>query len=267
MPSWVTVQLTAWAVKYQSTEQVVAAARRVIGAKPQILYPVSPEDQEKNNPYSEYIFVEYIEGFQYLDFEGTEFFLAVMRTKDQYHLLPDSEIQKIIEAVAPKPEIQVGERVRVLRGPLRGSAAVVKGQKDNQFTLAVCHGNEAFEMEMPISWVKKEVGIASNTVAAQRVKIEPEEEKRESIAWKIIKRGPKNSRIQLPSGEKRLVPNEELAKLKSVLPVEARVPVLPVTLVKAGSKNARVRDAKGETYLLPLAQVQELLGGSNESGN
>jgi hypothetical protein len=82
----------------------------------------------------------------------------------------------------------------------------------------------------------------------------------EASGWKLVRRGPKNSRVQLPTGETRLVANQELENLKSVLSLGSHVPVLPVTLVRSGGKNVRLRDATGNTFLVPLEQAQEMLG-------
>lgn len=155
---WIVVQLTSWAEKKLSTIELAKELRRRLDATDVELFYPSNEDVagKHNTPYSEYIFVEYRESLIYTELEGGDVFRWVLRDPDgKPSILNDDQIDAIRIRTEREQQIQRGDRVSILCGPLKGGVGTIQSNAQGQISLSVTMGDVVQEAILPIRWVRR----------------------------------------------------------------------------------------------------------------
>lgn len=194
------MQLTPWAEKTFTTEGLVREARKLTKTRSlEVFYPVTEDETGKfPSPYSEYLFVRLTDNLDFSVFEEGEIFKSVLReVSGRLQTVADAEVSSIRDQIRKKAVLNCGDRVKIIKGPLRGNLGSVWTANDTTVLISVNMGGEHFEAALDARHVRR---VSKKRGRSQQVK--------------IVRRGPKNSRVHIQGeAESILVPNEELRSL------------------------------------------------------
>jgi len=224
---WVTAQLTSWAQKTMSSADLTRVVVQKLRMSLRTYYPVIEDDYGKQDTaYAEYLFIEYQPGQDYGQLEKTEEFRRVLRNKHgKPELLPDHEIQRVKVQVGIQTELHPGDVVKISRTALRGNRGRVIHAANGQAQLEVRVGGETIQTALPIDWLRRvkkgpetqyremEVGRVAteeNTPAPPPPPPVLPPPPPATTVVRVMRKGPKNSRVLLSDGATELRPNEEL---------------------------------------------------------
>lgn len=242
---WVTVQLTSGAKKTLTTSELEKAIRKKIRhPELRIYYPVIEDRYGKqDSPYSEYIFITFHPDLDYFELEELEEFTKVLRTSplgQDVHITFDTEIQEIRKQVCDLAQLNSGDVVKIMEGPLKGNFGIITGTYAGEATLLVTMGSESMQACISIQNLR----FSRKRTAARRLKaqqfsilanmtsrilaVEPTQplvlqvhlestvelstsEEESNRITRVIRRGLKNTRVEI-GGQAVLLSNEELRK-------------------------------------------------------
>lgn len=156
---WVVIQVSPWAEKNYTTQDLTTDVHRSLKNKTlKIYYPVIEDIVGKHNtPFSEYLFVEYREGIQYMECENSELITKVMRnSQGNYETVPDLEIDKIKETIDNLLEdLEPGSKITVIQGSFRGNKGTVVCSDNGQVVVKLVVGEQIRDEVIPRRWLEK----------------------------------------------------------------------------------------------------------------